>query len=112
MIDVLVPVLGRPQNARPLVESFRAHSDPLDEITFLCSPGDSKQIVGLHGDRGADADLMDFPPGPGDYARKMNYGYSMTETTVDLPRSRRHHLHGGLVGDRAKQDALRDRYQR
>lgn len=76
MIDVLVPVLDRPQNALPLVESFRAHSS--GEITFLCSPEDSEQIAACEA-TGERTVVVDFQPGPGDYARKMNYGFEHTE---------------------------------
>jgi hypothetical protein len=78
MIDVLVPVLARPQNAKPLYESFRAHSGQMDELHFLCSPGDDAQIEACLQTQ-ANVLIVEWEAGPGDYARKMNYGYSMTE---------------------------------
>jgi hypothetical protein len=78
MIDVFVPVLGRPRNAAPLVESFRAHSSQMDEITFICSPSDTPEIEACRA-TGENVLLADWEPGPADYARKMNFAFSATE---------------------------------
>lgn len=78
MIDVLVPVLNRPQNAAPLVESFNATAGPMDELHFLCTPGDDAEIEACL-QTGANVLIVDFQAGWGDYARKMNYGYEHTE---------------------------------
>lgn len=75
---MLVPVLGRPQNAQRLVDSFRAFSSPMDEIHFLCSPGDDAQIEAALQTR-ENVLIMSFPAGRADYARKMNFGYANTE---------------------------------
>lgn len=78
MIDVLVPVLGRPCNVRPLVESFRETASPMDELLFLCSPGDDAQIEACL--QSAEHTLIvEWEAAHGDYARKMNYGFRMTE---------------------------------
>lgn len=78
MIDVLVPVLGRPQNVAPLVESFLSTASPMDELYFICSPGDDAQIEAVLslGQRGT---IVNFEPGHGDYARKMNWGFRSSE---------------------------------
>lgn len=78
MIDVLVPVLDRPQNVAPLVESFLATSSPLDEITFICSKRDRAQIQAC---RASGQRVLVLPEESGfaDYAKKMNYGYANTE---------------------------------
>lgn len=78
MIDVLVPALSRPQNAAPLVESFLAHSSPMDEIHFLCSPGDDAQIEACL-QTAQHTLIVPFSAGRGDYGRKMQYGLEMTE---------------------------------
>lgn len=78
MIDVLVPVLGRPQNVAPLVESFLATASPLDEIHFLCSPEDTEQIAACE-KSGQRVHVMGWPARKFDYARKMNYGFRETE---------------------------------
>jgi hypothetical protein len=70
---VAIPVLGRPQNAGPVIESLRA-SDPdgICEPVFLCSPGDDAQHEAAVA-TGAIVVTMPWPRGPGDYARKINY---------------------------------------
>lgn len=77
MIDVLVPVLGRPQNVAPLVESFLATA-PEDQLHFICTPGDNAQIEAcLHS--GMHVLVTSWPAAKGDYGRKMNYGFQETE---------------------------------
>ena len=44
MIDILIPVLGRPQNAKPLVESIHAATTVGHTCIFLATPGDTEQI--------------------------------------------------------------------
>lgn len=77
MIDVIVPVLGRPANAQPLVDSLAA-SGAEAQVTFVCSPGDDKQIDACHA-TGADVLVADWKAGPGDFARKINAGFAATE---------------------------------
>jgi hypothetical protein len=83
-IAVIVPVLNRPQNAAPLVESFlRSGAD--GSLNFICSPGDNAQIDAcwnLSFDSGFDVPvftlLVEERPGPGDYAKKIQHGYRCT----------------------------------
>lgn len=76
MIDVLVPVLGRARNVGPFVESFHSAECP-GEIHFLCSPGDEEEIAACEAS-GKHVIVVDWEPGPGDYAKKMNLGYRST----------------------------------
>lgn len=78
MIDVLCPVLGRPGNVEPLVESFLASASPMDELHFICSPGDDLQIEACL-QSAQHTLIVEWPAGRADYARKMNYGYRMSE---------------------------------
>lgn len=74
MIAVIVPVLGRPQNAAPLAESL-AHSTTLPyRLVFVCSPDDMEQRRAC-AEIDADTLLMVDGPGPGDFARKIHLGY-------------------------------------
>lgn len=83
---VLVPVLGRPANAAPLVESFLEARTVPSYLLFICSPpyldGDQCDAVqGLKAAHPADvrAAIMEgVPPGPGDFARKINAAYRAT----------------------------------
>jgi len=75
MIDVVCPVLGRPANAQPLVESIRANTTVDHRIWFLCSPDDNEQQTAT---MVTDADFVliaHWPAGTGDYAKKINHAY-------------------------------------
>jgi hypothetical protein len=73
-IAVLIPVLGRPQNARPLIDSLTAATPPgLARPVFICTPGDDVQIAACE-ETGADTLVADWPAGHGDYQRKINLG--------------------------------------
>lgn len=68
-IDILVPVLGRPQNAQPLVDSIdRATLVPHVTI-FIATRGDDEQIEACKA-TGCVTLLVD--PGRSEYARKIN----------------------------------------
>lgn len=75
-IAVIVPVLGRPQNAQPLVDSFTA-SVPDAELVFVASRSDHEQRQACLR-AGKVALLADWEPEPGDYARKIQLGYEST----------------------------------
>ena len=80
MIDILVPVLGRPHRAAPLVDNIRATTEVPATVTFICSRGDDDQIQAcfdLH-TMGARTIVMEYPAGAGDYARKINAGFHST----------------------------------
>lgn len=79
MIDVLVPVLRRPQNVRPFIESLRQFSTRLNSIMFLCSQSDTEEIMEVKLNKG-NAVMCEWKPGRGDYARKMNYGFALTDS--------------------------------
>jgi hypothetical protein len=73
MIDVLVPVLSRPQNAQPLVDTFRATAPQGARLHFICTRGDDAQIEACRR-AGAIVHEVDWPAAHADYARKINYG--------------------------------------
>lgn len=81
-IAVLVPVLNRPQNAQLLVDSLAA-SEPDAELWFLCSPGDQAEITACEL-TGMPTLVMDWPAGPGDFARKTNRGFAITRAPFVL----------------------------
>ena len=76
MIDVIVPVLSRPENAWPLVESLTL-SEADAVVTFVCTGGDKPQIRACQ-ETGARVLIVKWPAGPGDYARKINAGFNDT----------------------------------
>ena len=71
MIDLLIPVLGRPQNAQPLVDSIRENTTSPHCTFFLCTRGDELEIEACKA-TGCPVLLVD--PGPCEYARKINEG--------------------------------------
>jgi hypothetical protein len=75
VIDILIPVLRRPQNAQKVVDSIRRSTMSEYRILFICSPRDMPQIDACS-QTGAHVLLTDWNPGPGDYARKINLGYA------------------------------------
>ncbi len=77
MIDIIIPVLNRPQNAEKVVDSILLHSTELPCITFVCSPGDSEEIAAVSLTE-QDYIITDWAAGPGDGAKKWNLGYRHT----------------------------------
>ena len=78
MIDILIPVLGRPHRAAPLVDNIRAVTQVKHRIMFLCSHGDHEQIQACF-DTDASTVVMQYGTGPGDYAQKINAGFWATQ---------------------------------
>jgi glycosyltransferase involved in cell wall biosynthesis len=76
---ILIPVLRRPQNISPLVQSIKSNtmipSKHKYEILFIASPSDDKEINALK-EHGANFIVMpeDYE-GHGDYAKKINTGF-------------------------------------
>lgn len=77
-IVVLVPVLDRPHRVQLLVESLAASCAPGSAWPyFLLSPGDADEEEAVSAS-GARYSVMEWEAGRGDYARKMNYGFTAT----------------------------------
>lgn len=76
MIDILVPVLGRPQNVEPLLETI-AITETAHRVFFICSPGDEEQINACRASK-AITFVVDWEPDSADFARKINWAFSRT----------------------------------
>jgi hypothetical protein len=76
---VLVPVLARPQNAAKLVLNIRtvSHEALQPRILFLCSKGDHEEISACEA-TAAETVVVPWVAGPGDWARKLEYGRAIT----------------------------------
>lgn len=74
MIDLLIPVLGRPQNAQPLVDSIEANTKVPHRITFLVSPDDADEISAIY----KTGKPYIRSPDPR-YAPKINLGAKLTK---------------------------------
>lgn len=77
MIDVLIPVLGRPQNAARVASAIERATVSKHRILFLCSPGDDEQVESCR-QTGESVLVVPWEPTRGDYPRKMNYGFRAT----------------------------------
>jgi hypothetical protein len=68
-VDVIVPVLHRPRNVRPVIESLRA-STGLATAWFVCEPGDREEMDVV---RECGGRVLQYP---GSFAEKVNYAFS------------------------------------
>jgi glycosyltransferase involved in cell wall biosynthesis len=82
-IAVLIPVLNRPKNAQAIIDSVRTASRTKVEPVFVCSPGDTQEIRACRRTR-ARIILTTWEPGAGDYARKINLGFSKVDAPLVL----------------------------
>lgn len=76
-IAILVPVLGRPQQIKPLVASIEANTTTPHRIVFICSPDDETAKVCRR--TGHQVVVSTWKPHAGDFAKKVNLGYESTE---------------------------------
>lgn len=79
MIDIIVPVLGRPQNAQPLVDSIKASTTVDYTLTWSVTFGDHEQGRACR-EAGGDNLLVHLrrTGEMGEYARKINNAYHET----------------------------------
>lgn len=71
MVDVIVPVLHRPQNVPTLMRSLRA-STGLATATWVCDPDDREEIAAVL----AEGGRVIYKAGT--FAEKVNYAYAVT----------------------------------
>lgn len=80
-VVVLVPVLNRPDRAEPLAASLRETSEA--RLLFLCSPRDGREYRACRAAArrfpNVEMTVVEWRNGPGDYARKINYGVRATQ---------------------------------
>lgn len=83
MIDVLLPVLGRPHRVFPLLENLTTSTSVPLRILFLCSVGDREELEAVKEAvvkrPNVSFTVLDHPPAKGQYAKKINLGYEKTE---------------------------------
>jgi glycosyltransferase involved in cell wall biosynthesis len=84
-VAVIVPVLNRPQNVAPLVESWRAAKNEADTfLLFVVSDRDDAELQAIYAAGMASVEVP-WPIGTrGDYARKINYGLWSTSSEFVL----------------------------
>jgi glycosyltransferase involved in cell wall biosynthesis len=74
---VIVPVLSRPQNVRPLIESLEEATPEPHRLLFVASPHCCEELAALQ-DVGAEFITVPYKE-VGDYARKVNAAYEQTD---------------------------------
>jgi len=76
-VAVIVPVLSRPQNVQPLVDSFRSASGRgVANLYFVCDADDPVEIAAVK-DAGADV-IVYTADKAGTYAQKVNWAFGQT----------------------------------
>jgi Glycosyltransferases involved in cell wall biogenesis len=78
-IDILVPVLSRPANVKPLVDSIHAATTMTHRIIFLTTHGDDTEIAACVAIKGAE--VITTLPEENSYAKKINLGASLFDGT-------------------------------
>jgi hypothetical protein len=81
-VDVIVPVLHRPQNIEPLMRSLRA-STGLARAFFVCEEDDAEEMDAVT-DAGGIV-LFDHVGKSSTFAEKVNYAYEVTERCDPAP---------------------------
>jgi hypothetical protein len=81
-VAVVVPVLGRPERVAPLAESLAdSVRDVGCALYFVASSADYPELDALNEwarPLGASYFVSSWPPGPADWARKINLAYRLT----------------------------------
>lgn len=79
---VLVPVLDRPHRVKPLVDSLQAsrHRSCTVWPIFICSPSDHAEIAAVKAQPDVGLMVVDWEPGRGDWAKKLNYAFRHTQS--------------------------------
>lgn len=88
MIDILIPVLNRPQRVMPLVESIMDATEEGFRILFITSSEDIDEQEAVEEATEMYSNIgwgcTGRPAGPGDYANKINIGVAVGELSIPL----------------------------
>ena len=77
MLAILVPVLGRPHQIGPLLESLARTTTSEYRVVFICSPSDETKEVCLASD--GDTIVVPWEPAHADFQKKINLAFDSTE---------------------------------
>jgi hypothetical protein len=77
VIDILIPVLRRPRNVTPLLESLEVTKSE-HRIFFICTRGDHEQIAAVE-EAGYEPLIHPEKAGVGNFARKINWAFDQTD---------------------------------
>lgn len=80
-LAILVPVLKRPQNIAPLVESIKTNTTVDHTVVFIASPSDHEEIAELENQKQFYLVMnYDYDKVGGDYARKINHAFKTVQS--------------------------------
>jgi len=74
VIDILIPVLARPQNVATVAASIEQNTKTPHRTLFIATPGDTEEIEALEA-AGVEYMLHPEPAGKANFAKKVNWGY-------------------------------------
>lgn len=77
-IDILVPVLGRPQNVKPTLRTIKQATTFPYRVIFIATEGDEREIAALEKAK-AEFFVHPEPAGRANFAKKINWVYPQTE---------------------------------
>lgn len=77
-LDILVPVLGRPQNVSPTLKSIAKATTMTYRVIFIATEGDEREIAALKKER-ATYLVHPEPAGRANFAKKINWAYEQTD---------------------------------
>ncbi len=92
-VVIVVPVLGRPGNVRPLMASVAAATRPPYRLLFVASEDDHAELAEL---RRAGADFVTVGP-PGRYGQKCNVGAQVSTEPLIFTAADDLHFHAGWL---------------
>lgn len=96
-VAILTPVLGRPQNVRPLLDSIAAVTPDPWRVCFICDVDDLTEIRAVHEALEADPAHVALTPLSGKYAQKINAGVKMTAEPLLFLGADDLHFHPGWL---------------
>lgn len=93
---IVVPVLNRPHRIVPLLESIEASTPEQHRTLFITSEGQPEEVEALDA---AGAEHIELPQchGQGDYAKKVNFAYRMSDEPLIFLGADDLHFHPGWL---------------
>lgn len=82
-IAILIPVLARPWRAGQVLTSIEEATPGPHRVVFLCTESDHEEIATIRG-LGLEPVILPGPRQPGDWARKINLGFTVTDEPLLL----------------------------
>lgn len=77
-IDILIPVLCRPRNVRPLVESIESNTTLPHRTLFIATQNDKEEIAALE-EAGVEFLVHPEKAGKANFAKKINWAYERSD---------------------------------